>query len=64
METIRSSDGTSIAYHRSGQGVPLVLVRGTTTDHTRWAPVLPAFEPYFTVYALAAATSSEFAGRR
>jgi pimeloyl-ACP methyl ester carboxylesterase len=52
MDTIRSSDGTPIAYHRSGQGAPLVLVHGTTADHTRWSPVLPAFEPYFTVYAL------------
>jgi pimeloyl-ACP methyl ester carboxylesterase len=52
VDTIRSSDGTPIAYHRSGQGAPLVLVHGTTADHTRWAPVLPAFEPYYTVYAL------------
>jgi pimeloyl-ACP methyl ester carboxylesterase len=52
METIRSSDGTRIAYHRSGQGAPLILIHGTTADHTRWAPVLPAFESKFTVYAL------------
>ena len=52
METIRSSDGTRIAYQRSGQGSPLLLVHGTTADHTRWAPVLPAFEQHFTVYAL------------
>ena len=52
METIRSSDGTLIAYQRSGQGTPLVLVHGTTADHTRWAPVLPMLEQSFTVYAL------------
>ena len=52
METIRSSDGTPIAYQRSGQGAPLVLVHGTTADHTRWAPVLPLFEQSFTVYAV------------
>ena len=50
--TIASRDGTRIAYTRSGQGPPLVLVHGTTADHTRWAPVLPAFEERFTVYAV------------
>jgi pimeloyl-ACP methyl ester carboxylesterase len=52
METITSKDGTMIAYQRSGVGPPLVLVHGTTADHTRWAPVLPALEHHFTVYAL------------
>src|SRR5260221_5298950 len=52
METIRSSDGAPIAYQRSGRGAPLVLVHGTTADHTRWAPVLPMFEQSFTVYAV------------
>ena len=52
METMRSTDGTKIAYQRSGTGSPLVLVHGTTADHTRWAPVLSAFEQHFTVYAV------------
>ena len=52
METITSTDGTMIAYQRSGVGPPLVLVHGTTADHTRWVPVLPAFEQHFTVYAV------------
>ncbi len=52
METITSADGTMIAYQRSGTGPPLVLVHGTTADHTRWAPVLPAFEQHFSVYAV------------
>jgi pimeloyl-ACP methyl ester carboxylesterase len=47
-----SSDGTSIACHRSGDGPPLVLVHGTAADHSRWAPVLPAFERHFTVLAV------------
>jgi pimeloyl-ACP methyl ester carboxylesterase len=52
METMTSTDGTMIAYQRSGTGPALVLVHGTTADHTRWAPVLPAFEQHFTVYAV------------
>jgi pimeloyl-ACP methyl ester carboxylesterase len=28
------------------------LVHGAPADHTRWAPVLPAFEQRFTVYAI------------
>lgn len=52
METITSSDGTPIAYERTGSGPPLVLVHGTTADHTRWTPVRPAFEEHFTVYAM------------
>ena len=51
-ETATSKDGTPIAYWRSGQGPPLVLVHGTSADHSRWKPVLPAFEEHFTVYAL------------
>lgn len=52
METVTSADGTPIAYERTGSGPPLVLVHGTTADHTRWEPVLPALEEHFTVYAM------------
>ncbi len=52
METIRSRDGTRIAFERSGSGSPLVVMHGTSADHTRWAPVLPALEQRFTVYAV------------
>jgi pimeloyl-ACP methyl ester carboxylesterase len=52
METVTSADGTSIAFEQSGSGPPLVLVHGTTADHTRWAPVLSALEERFTVYAI------------
>src|SRR4051812_11375607 len=51
-ERVTSKDGTSIAYWRSGEGPPLVLVHGTASDHSRWAPVLPAFEQRYTVYAI------------
>jgi pimeloyl-ACP methyl ester carboxylesterase len=52
MSTIRSKDGTSIAYAKSGHGPPLVLVHGATADHTRWAPILAPLEQRFTVYAV------------
>jgi pimeloyl-ACP methyl ester carboxylesterase len=52
METITSKDGTQIAYRRSGEGPPLVLVHGTAANHGRWSPVLPTLEAHFTVYAI------------
>jgi pimeloyl-ACP methyl ester carboxylesterase len=52
QETATSVDGTPIAYRRSGEGPPLVLVHGTAADHARWAPVLPAFEERFAVCAV------------
>jgi pimeloyl-ACP methyl ester carboxylesterase len=52
QEGVTSNDGTPIAYFRSGVGPPLVLVHGTSADHSRWRPVLPAFEQHFTVYAV------------
>ena len=52
METIISKDGTRIAYRRSGEGPPLILVHGTAANHGRWSPVLPALEERFTVYAV------------
>ncbi len=51
-ETVTSFDGTPIAYWRSGEGPPFVLVHGAAADHGRWAPVLPAFEQRLTVYAI------------
>lgn len=52
LQTFDSKDGTLIAFERSGHGPPLVLVHGMTADHTRWKPVLPMLEMYFTVYAM------------
>jgi len=36
----------------SGSGPHLVLVHGTTADHTRWRPILPALEAKHTVHAI------------
>lgn len=52
MESIISTDGTAIAYKRSGTGSPLVLVHGTSGSHARWSPILPMLEQHFTVYAI------------
>lgn len=52
MEHVISTDGTPIAFRRSGAGLPLLLVHGTTADHQRWASILPRLEPHFTVYAM------------
>jgi pimeloyl-ACP methyl ester carboxylesterase len=52
METVTSRDGTRIAYERGGEGPPLVLVHGTTSDHSTWEPVLPELQKHFTVYAI------------
>ena len=52
MEKVLSRDGTSIAYHSSGTGAPLVLVHGTGGTSQRWAPVLPLLEKHFAVYAM------------
>jgi pimeloyl-ACP methyl ester carboxylesterase len=52
MHKIESKDGTQVAYQRSGAGPALVLVHGSTADHTRWGLILPALEEHFTVYAM------------
>lgn len=52
LEKITSKDGTSIAYYRGGSGSPLVLVHGAGSMYDRWAPVFPALEKHFTVYAI------------
>jgi pimeloyl-ACP methyl ester carboxylesterase len=46
-----SRDGAEIVCQRSGAGPALVLVHGTTSDRSRWAPVRPFLEARFTLYA-------------
>ncbi len=52
MEQVVSRDGTPVAVWRSGGGPSLLLVHGTTADHTRWSSLLPLLEPHFTVHAM------------
>jgi len=52
IERAESSDGTVVACHVAGDGPPLLLVHGTTADHSRWAPVIDALSARFTTYAM------------
>lgn len=49
---VRSSDGTEIAVFVSGSGRPLVVVPGTTSDHTTWRFALPYLEDHLAVHAV------------
>lgn len=49
---VQSVDGTRIAVYISGEGRPLVVVHGTTSDHTTWRLVLPFLEPHVEVHAV------------
>lgn len=52
MDTFISKDGTHIAYQQTGSGPALILVHGTSADHTSWEHTLPIFNHHFTVYAM------------
>jgi pimeloyl-ACP methyl ester carboxylesterase len=53
MQTVTSTDGTTIAFRRTGTGPPLLLIHGATADHTTtWRLVLRELERHFTVVAL------------
>jgi len=47
-----SADGTAIADFRSGDGPPLILVHGTTADHTTFRVVAPRFAGRNTIHAI------------
>jgi len=52
METVRSKDGTTIAFDRAGRGDPLILVGGAFSQRAfpPLADLVPALESHFTVY--------------
>jgi pimeloyl-ACP methyl ester carboxylesterase len=50
--TVGSRDGTPIRYWSAGEGPPLLLVHGTTANHTSFDPVLPHLASHRTVHAL------------
>ncbi len=52
MNQIESSDGTLIAYEKTGEGPPMVLIHGTPDDHTYWEMVIPKISKNFTIYAI------------
>ena len=49
LHTVRSVDGTTIAYEEFGAGSPLVLIHGSISDRTYWTPVIPPLAERFTV---------------
>jgi pimeloyl-ACP methyl ester carboxylesterase len=53
MQSVRSADGTPIAFWRSGSGPPLLLIHGVIASHaTTWRLILPQLAQQFTVYAM------------
>ena len=51
MNDVRSKDGTTIAFDRSGKGTPIVLVAGALSDRRAAAPLAALLARHFTVIA-------------
>ncbi|QXV56175.1 alpha/beta hydrolase [Amycolatopsis sp. TNS106] len=51
FETVTSADGTSIAFDRTGQGAPVILVGGAFNDRTTVAGLAATLAADFTVLA-------------
>jgi len=51
MSTVRSSDGTTIAFDRVGDGPPVIVVGGAMSDCAAVAPLAAILAPRFTVFA-------------
>jgi pimeloyl-ACP methyl ester carboxylesterase len=49
METVTSKDGTKIAFDRMGDGPPVILVCGQSTDRSSNTPLAALLAPDFTV---------------
>jgi pimeloyl-ACP methyl ester carboxylesterase len=50
LETVLSTDGTAIAYQRTGAGPALILTVGAFCDRSTTADLTPLLAPHFTVY--------------
>lgn len=50
METVTSRDGTTLAFDRLGQGPPVILVCGGSTDRSANAPVAERLAPHFSAF--------------
>jgi pimeloyl-ACP methyl ester carboxylesterase len=50
MNRVTSSDGTTIAFERSGDGPPVILVCGGSTDRMANAPLAELLAEHFTVF--------------
>jgi pimeloyl-ACP methyl ester carboxylesterase len=51
MDTIRSADGVTIAFERSGEGPPLIVVTGAFNDRTTPSALVARLGQHFKVYA-------------
>ena len=49
VQTVKSKDGTAIAFERSGKGPALILVAGALSDRTGGAALAAQLAPHFTV---------------
>ena len=50
MNRVTSSDGTTIAFDRLGEGPPVILVCGASTDRSANAPLAVLLAEHFTVF--------------
>ena len=51
IEYQRSQDGTRIAYERTGDGPPLIIIGGALNSRQSAGMLVPLLSPHFTVYA-------------
>jgi pimeloyl-ACP methyl ester carboxylesterase len=52
MHTILSPDRTRIAFEKRGSGPPLILVHGTSADHTSWNAVVDGLSRESSVFSM------------
>jgi pimeloyl-ACP methyl ester carboxylesterase len=50
VETVRSADGTVIAFDRAGTGAPIIFVVGAFNERATAAPIAKLLEPRFTTF--------------